>query len=265
MRKGSIIVVCVFLDESGTHAQSEVVSVAAVWAKISQWKSWEEQWNEKKRPIKVFHATDFFSAKGEFQGWSQVRRDKFAEITFPTIGDCGIRGKVAAFHKKNFRTCLDRRPDVLKFVKDTSGVRGNTDPYYLFAFQWALDATLRDLAETSSDISIVHEENDYQVEAHDFFHLTCKMSPGSMPFFGFASKDKYVPLQCADLLSHLGNRQFRSEQSDSLLKDFDLVDRTHTLFSFIKYDEAEVINAAERFISAWDANFGPTVASYPPK
>ena len=73
---GVIAVIRSYMDESGIHDNSPVVTVGTYFGRPSQWKLFTKEWNKRKRPIKVFHAADCQNLKGEFEGWDETERDK---------------------------------------------------------------------------------------------------------------------------------------------------------------------------------------------
>ena len=58
----------VYMDESGTHEGSPVVTVGAYIAKPSKWQAWQKEWNRLKKPICVVHAADCANQGEEFKG-----------------------------------------------------------------------------------------------------------------------------------------------------------------------------------------------------
>lgn len=73
-----------YMDESGTHDNSEVVAVAGYLATYEQWNAFEKEWNEAMRYFRVddFHMTDFEAHKAEFANlgwWTNNRRAAFME------------------------------------------------------------------------------------------------------------------------------------------------------------------------------------------
>jgi hypothetical protein len=75
----------VYMDESGTHGGSPVVTVGAYIAKPSQWQAWQREWNRLKKPIQVVHAADCANQDGEFKDWDQPERFAFAAKIIPVI------------------------------------------------------------------------------------------------------------------------------------------------------------------------------------
>jgi len=82
---GFVAVIKVYMDESGTHDGSPVVTVAAYYAKPKVWRDFTKDWNTRKRPIKIFHAVDCQNLENEFSGWKPKRRDEFVKQLLPVI------------------------------------------------------------------------------------------------------------------------------------------------------------------------------------
>ena len=74
----------VFMDETGIHDDAEMVAVAGYVGRPRTWREWTKKWNNKKRPIKVFHATDCANFRGEFEGWDKQRRDPYVAQLLPS-------------------------------------------------------------------------------------------------------------------------------------------------------------------------------------
>lgn len=73
-----------YMDESGTHDQSDVVAVAGYLATVDQWNRFEEEWNRVMRHFCVedFHMTDFEARQKEFAHrnyWTPEIRERFIE------------------------------------------------------------------------------------------------------------------------------------------------------------------------------------------
>jgi hypothetical protein len=62
-----VAVLKAYMDESGVHDNSPVLTVAAYLGRPLVWQKWTRRWNVTKRPIKVFRATDAANLRGEFQ------------------------------------------------------------------------------------------------------------------------------------------------------------------------------------------------------
>ena len=59
-RDGHVMLLRVYIDESGTDKGAPVLTVAGYVAKPSQWQTFSKEWTRVLKPtgIKVYHATD---------------------------------------------------------------------------------------------------------------------------------------------------------------------------------------------------------------
>jgi len=155
---GLVAVLKVYMDESGTHDHSPVVTVAAYVGRPREWQAWTKHWNIAKRPIKVFHAVDAQHLHNEFEGWSDTARDAVVKRVLSVIVESGFPGIVIGIHMDEFRRAFGDRP-------------GLTDVFgtpYGACFQWVVQSLMfmQFKARSSERIALVHECNDYQQEKH---------------------------------------------------------------------------------------------------
>ena len=69
-KPGVVVVLKVYIDESGTHDGSPVVCVAAYMARPRQWTAFVKQWKLAIRSAKIYHATDAANCRGDFSLWT---------------------------------------------------------------------------------------------------------------------------------------------------------------------------------------------------
>src|SRR5580704_9911803 len=64
-----------YFDESDTHSRTPNIIMAAFLANARQWELFERRLRQLQRRdvFTVFHATDFRSRNGEFQGWGDEK------------------------------------------------------------------------------------------------------------------------------------------------------------------------------------------------
>lgn len=186
-----------FVDESGTHEGSPIVSVAGYMARGLKWQKFTTEWRRvlKPRGIEIFHATDCAALRGEFQGWTPENRDKLVRSLLPIIPKYAF-GYAVAVKLNEVDKLLEHRPDLRKFHKDP----------YAACFQWMLMSVLNDLREMATEprpISVIHEFNDFRDSATAAFE-TVRASRGGEAYVSltFARKQDFVPLQAADTLAY---------------------------------------------------------------
>ena len=84
-KRGYATVIRIYMDESGTHDNSPIVTVSAYAARPKQWATFTKEWNAKKKPIKVFHATECQNLYGEFKDWTEDKCIELVKKLLPVI------------------------------------------------------------------------------------------------------------------------------------------------------------------------------------
>jgi len=200
---GLVVVLRVYMDESGVHDGSPVVTVAAYVAPPRGWQTWTKNWNVAKRPIKVFHAVDAQNLRNEFEGWSETDRDELVKRCLPVIVATDFPGIVIGIHMDEYRKAFAGRDDLLRFVGTP----------YAACFQWVVQSLmfLQSRTRNRERFAFVHENNDYQHEALESFNYVKQYgNPQGTPIgIMFGAKADYPPLQAADILAYEGNKRMR--------------------------------------------------------
>lgn len=192
----------IFVDESGTHEDADVVSVAAYAGRPKAWREWSREWKTAKRPIKVFHAVDAANREGEFEGWSREKRDEIVKKLLPVIMGNKIAGVVIALNKNEFRKATEGKEELLKAL-------GNP---YTSCFHWLVQSLLELLRPNKKEtIKFVHEKNSYEKEAKASFEFISKnANPNKVPMrLLFGGKREQMPLQTADILAYEAYKRFQ--------------------------------------------------------
>jgi hypothetical protein len=202
-RDGIVGVLKAYLDESGTHDGSPVLTVAAYMARPREWRDWTKKWNVAKRPIKIFHAVDCANFRDEFEGWDETKRNEFVARLLPVIANSDFPGVVVGIHMEEFRRVMRGR-DGLKEIFGTP---------YAACLQWVIQIIMNFAlgANSRERIGFVHETNDYQHEALNSFNWIKEHGNklGTVIGLQFGDKVDYVPLQAADILAYEGNKRLR--------------------------------------------------------
>lgn len=197
-----------YMDESGVHDGSPVLTVAAYIARPGQWREWTKKWNVAKRPIKVVHAADVANLTGELKGWTEAQAAALAVKLLPIIAEADFPGVVIGIHMEEFRKAMAGRDDLRRIFGSP----------YAACFQWVVQVILNIQAEHGSNqrIAFIHECNDYRREAREGFKwIQAHGNPqGSLISLDFGDKATYVPLQAADILAYEGNKRLRDPDRD---------------------------------------------------
>jgi hypothetical protein len=204
--KGVGRVLKAYLDESGTHDESPVLTVAGYLARPRRWQAWTKKWNAAKRPVKIYHAADAANLHGEFEGWSHDQVAELAKKLLPTIVDAELRGIVIGIHMDEFRKAMAGRNDLLEIFPSP----------YAACFQWLAQIIMNLQAHIGSNerIAFIHECNDFRRAALESFGWIKRYGnpQASIISLSFADKADAVPLQAADILAYEGNKRMREPE-----------------------------------------------------
>lgn len=201
---GSVVVIRIFVDESGTHDGSPVVTVGAYAGRSEVWKKFTKAWNRAKKPIEVFHATDCAALRGEFEGWTETDRNELVANLLPVLPKFELYGIAMGINLRDYDEALARHPNLKPMLRSPYGV----------SFQWAVQNIIERTERNgllTEPIAIFHEQNDFQEDALKGFEWVKAMRKrhvGSMTLT-FAEKSKFVPLQAADVLAYEANKRLR--------------------------------------------------------
>lgn len=201
---GFIAVLSIYMDESGTHDRSPVVTAAACLAPPKEWRDWTKVWNRRKQPINVFHANECANLWGEFEGWADDDRNKFVAQLLPTIAEHRITQFVIGIRLNDYHEVCQSYPRLGKVIGTP----------YNACFQLVLQDIL-DWLDTIPDtqrLAFFHENNDYSAELAMTFRLCKELTDKGRRVMSltFGSKDDYTPLQVADILAYEGNKRIRN-------------------------------------------------------
>lgn len=202
-RNGLVVVIKIFMDESGIHEGSPIVTVGAYIAKPKQWKSFTTEWNAKKKPIDIFHATDCAALRGEFKGWNEPDRDNLVAKILPVIPKHIPAGILVGIDMRVFEDAMKPYPQLKEMFPTAYGG----------CFQWAIQIFLDIVEKAGSNerLAFFHERNAFQGEAMKSFEWVAahRRSHSSQMTLTFGTKEAYTPLQAADVLAYEGNKRLR--------------------------------------------------------
>lgn len=204
---GLVAVQRIYMDESGTHDGSPVVTVAAYIGRPKAWKAFTKEWNREKKPIKVFHSVDCASLRNEFEGWGEQQRNEYCANLLPVLARNQIYGLSMSFPLPE----LERELSAHSGAKETFG-----NPYVAcFRITARMIVCFLEYLGSNERLAFIHEDNDYTGEAEDAFNFVKKTrdrhyGPMSLTFGG---KSDYVPLQAADVLAYESNKRVRNPKA----------------------------------------------------
>ena len=197
-----------YLDESGTHPESEFVVVAGFVSNASEWEALSEEWMKALTEwgIPMFHMTDFESRKGDFVSWGDEERKERLNRLLELINRYTFSNISFAVQKQSFDEILSDK------AKKLCG-----DAYGLAAI-----GCWNTLANRAKDPT-VDGWIDYVMESG------CKGSGALLGIYGAESKDPqwlnetrissldfrdkllFPPLQAADILAYEGYKHIQRQ------------------------------------------------------
>jgi hypothetical protein len=117
-RDGLVWVIKGYIDESGIHQGSPVLSVAGYFAPPKIWREFTKEWRRTLLPrgIKVFHASDCQALQGEFEGWKAEDRDELVKRLLPIIPKYNLVGVAIVLVLRDFYAALADKPDLIPLI-----------------------------------------------------------------------------------------------------------------------------------------------------
>jgi hypothetical protein len=207
---GAVAVLRVFMDESGIHDGSPIVTVAGYIGRPADWRAWTKEWVRTLRPTKIYHATDAQNLTGEFGDWTSEEVAELAKKLLPIIASGNahnIAGVVVGIDLRVFEAAMKGHDD-LRAIFGTP---------YVACVQWVMQIFLNLANQTgnSERIAFVHENNSYHGQVYEAFNwIKANSNRGNNVIsLTFGGKKDYPPLQAADILAYESNKRLRNLSS----------------------------------------------------
>ncbi|MEH2504967.1 hypothetical protein V1290_003778 [Bradyrhizobium sp. AZCC 1578] len=219
----------VFIDESGVHDNSPVVTVAMYAGQPVDWRLFAQDWNAAKHPINIIHAVDCANRTGEFDGWDRDKRNAFAAKLLPVLPRHNLVGVAVGINLEHFRAAMAAHPELVDMVGTP----------YSACFQWAVQTFLNMMGQYGADqpVQFFHEHNDYEAEARVAFKFVQTHRPTKEPIaLSFISKADAVELQAADVLAYEANHVLRSPKG-ARRPSWDAIDPDRNIITLKHYGE----------------------------
>ena len=94
--EGWMTLVTAYCDASGTTAPTKVFTLAGWIGEVEAWTEVEERWAEALPPgVAAFHMREFAHSVGQFEGWSEERRQKLMGRLLDILCNSRLIGSVA--------------------------------------------------------------------------------------------------------------------------------------------------------------------------
>jgi hypothetical protein len=226
-----------YMDESGTHDDSQIIAMAGYVSTYDRWIQFEKDWGGvlRHRCLKEpFHMTDFETRHGEFcdnNYWTPGIRESLIERLTYIAKRSTVLGVGVVIQRKDYERLI---PDDLK--------ADFQNPYYLLLYFCLvlLAKWNQEIPEPCKPIRFLFDrKKGFEGEAaklyygvkdrHDQYRLLSDMD--------FGSKDEDIPLQAADLIVYEVAKEGRRAYGDprNMRKSMDaLREKMNLLVTFLQ-------------------------------
>lgn len=198
-----------YLDDS--KDKDSLVVMAGYIAHEEMWETFVAEWSRALREagVKVFHATDFFNARGEFKGWNlKSKRHRNFSRRFTAIAESQATLAVCrGIHLDVFREVIAAAPEILRRTP-----HGRLTPMMWCArscLEWISISGPQHGRPLDEPIAVIIERGPGTPEVLEYLSwLKERGAPWMDCFCSFEEGDKsLLPLQGADLIAHETKRR----------------------------------------------------------
>ena len=220
-----MVMLTVYVDESGTDGQSALVALAGYLSDVDSWDAFQTEWNayRKLNGIDVFHATDLRTNHGAFSaknGWSRSRCNSALRIAdniiskhtmqavvgYTTIAECEelypLKDPRLGYRRKYSMEYLLAGIGFIKVLRQWARKKGYTEPIR-FVFENGANG------------------KGYLMHLLDHVKKTDN-EDGLIGGHSFEDKNCVVQLHAADRIANLACRDINRYRRGSLKPDFKL-------------------------------------------
>jgi hypothetical protein len=194
-----------YLDDSGKDTQNRITALAGYLATDEQWRAFEQEvepWFGEFK-VNVLHTMDLHKTKGEFRGWSVLKKQAFVARICQVMSRHAMMGVSVSAVKETYRSHKAKR---------ALSRRQTTSPY-AWCLNWIIDNTLRSTvvgkeANINGLALILECGNEHNTEAEQSFYEIRDQHQleGILRSISFVPKEKCRAIQIADLLAFYSRR-----------------------------------------------------------
>jgi len=197
------VLVC-YLDDSGKDPQNRITTIAGYAATEDQWRAFEIEVEPifTNYGVTILHATDLHGTRGEFKGWSILRKEAFVARLCAAMSRHVLLGVSASVVKATYES------------RTAESGRKRTVKPYTFCANIILDWLLRDIkvgriANTEGTAFVIESGHEHNAEAERHFSDVRKLHSleNVLRSIRFVPKDDCRAIQMADLLAFYSRRQ----------------------------------------------------------
>lgn len=196
-RRRVVVVLWAYFDESGSHQQSEVFTLAGLVSTAKRWEHFSAAWLRTLRRFGLtspFHTQECMNRRGQFKDWPEDRRIRLLQELARLIKAhiiCGVSSSVLV---RDFEEVMNAPDD------EDEG----TYPY-VFCLQSCLEEVSARVARPGEGIACMFERiRGVEADATKFFYYlqSSKTWEDTFRTIAFGSAVDFVPLQAADLIAY---------------------------------------------------------------
>ena len=196
-----------YLDDTEDY-HSRIFSMCGYVAHEAMWDEFITNWDQalSAAGVSQFHATDFFSCRGEFEGWvPDSKRHRQFERKFSAIAESMVTlGKAQGVVLAGFDRHMRKNKTILKHTPN-----GRMTPHMWCAMQCLLWLSKKSGRPIDEPIAVIVERGKGNDEAINYLNwLKGREVPWMAPYVTIAPGGKeLLPLQAADLLANHTQRE----------------------------------------------------------
>jgi len=188
-----------YLDDSGTHKNSTLVSVAGAISSRPQWTKFSRTWNRQLRRwnVEIFRMADFVSNHGPFKGWGQHKKSYVLSELVRTIKTHARVLVGSAVRTEDFDAAFAKYPNPC--------IR---DAYHFCAVSllpeigdWALKSQARGPVDLTFESGNKLFDQYFRLIQEDFAQEGIRNILG-IDTLSLATKKLAIPLQAADVTAY---------------------------------------------------------------
>lgn len=196
------MLVC-YLDDSGKDRGNRITTIAGYAATDNQWKAFELEVEPifAEYGINILHAIDLHGTRGEFKGWSVLRKQAFVAKLCGTLARHALLGVSMSALKDTYRQRAAQ-----------SGRKRTVTPYTFCSnvlINWVLRDILVGRVANAEGLGFILEAgNEHNAEAKWNFNEVRRQHQleGVLHFIEFISKASCRAIQMADLFAFYSRR-----------------------------------------------------------
>jgi len=192
-----------YLDESGTHEESDVVAVAGFFSVADRWVKFSQEWQAvlDYYCLDYFHMTDFESSQGQFKEWDAQKHKDCLNKLLGIIKENVIGSVGWAVSRRSFDAILSK--PARKICGDAYGLASigcfRSLAQIVIKKDGQAEYVMESGAEGSGALLWIYREGRKDPEWRDNNRLLS---------LAFQDKRYFLPLQSADIMAYELYKQF---------------------------------------------------------